>query len=133
MVRKLTMLPYEFVVRGYLFGSMWRAYDAGEPFCGIVLPKGYRLAQKLEQPILILDEATSALDNESEYAVAKSLNELAKGRTTLTIAHRLSSIRNSDRILVLTDEGIVEEGDHEELMALGGIYHHFYTMANEIK
>ncbi len=65
--------------------------------------------------------------------MAKSLNELAKGRTTLTIAHRLSSIRNSDRILVLTDEGIVEEGDHEELMALGGIYHHFYTMANEIK
>lgn len=84
-------------------------------------------------PILILDEATSALDNESEYAVAKSLNELAKGRTTLTIAHRLSSIRNSDRILVLTDEGIVEEGKHEELMALGGIYHHFYRMANEIK
>ena len=84
-------------------------------------------------PILILDEATSALDNESEYAVAKSLNELAKGRTTLTIAHRLSSIRNSDRILVLTDEGIVEEGNHEELMALGGIYHHFYVMANEMK
>ncbi len=84
-------------------------------------------------PILILDEATSALDNESEYAVAKSLNELAKGRTTLTIAHRLSSIRNSDRILVLTDEGIVEEGNHEELMELGGIYHHFYQMANEIK
>ena len=81
----------------------------------------------------ILDEATSALDNESEDAVAKSLNELAKGRTTLTIAHRLSSIRNSDRILVLTDEGIVEEGKHEELMALGGIYHHFYRMANEIK
>lgn len=84
-------------------------------------------------PILILDEATSALDNESEYAVAKSLNELAKGRTTLTIAHRLSSIRNSDRILVLTDEGIMEEGNHDELMALGGIYHHFYMMANEIK
>lgn len=84
-------------------------------------------------PILILDEATSALDNESEYAVAKSLNELAKGRTTLTIAHRLSSIRNADRILVLTDEGIMEEGNHEELMALGGIYHHFYMMANEIK
>ena len=84
-------------------------------------------------PILILDEATSALDNESEYAVAKSLNELAKGRTTLTIAHRLSSIRNSDRILVLTEEGIVEEGNHEKLMALEGIYYHFYTMANEIK
>lgn len=84
-------------------------------------------------PIIILDEATSALDNESEYAVAKSLHELAKGRTTLTIAHRLSSIRNSDRILVLTDEGIVEEGNHDELMELGGIYHQFYMMANEIK
>ena len=83
--------------------------------------------------IIILDEATSALDNESEYAVAKSLNRLAEGRTTLTIAHRLSSIRNSDRILVLTDEGIVEEGNHDELMKLGGIYHQFYTMANEMK
>lgn len=80
-------------------------------------------------PIIILDEATSALDNESEYAVAKSLNELAKGRTTLTIAHRLSSIRNSDRILVLTDEGIVEEGNHDELMTLQGIYYQFYRMA----
>ena len=60
--------------------------------------------------ILILDEATSALDNESEFAVAQSLNRLSEGRTTLTIAHRLSSIRNSDRILVLTQEGIVEEG-----------------------
>lgn len=84
-------------------------------------------------PILILDEATSALDNESEFQVAKSLQELAKGRTTITIAHRLSSIRNSDRILVLTEEGIVEEGTHESLLALGGIYHHFYVTANELK
>ncbi len=83
--------------------------------------------------IIILDEATSALDNESEYVVAKSLSRLAEGRTTLTIAHRLSSIRNSDRILVLTEEGIVEEGNHNELMELGGIYHQFYTMANEMK
>lgn len=83
--------------------------------------------------IIILDEATSALDNESEYAVAASLSELAKGRTTLTIAHRLSSIRSSDRILVLTNEGIVEEGNHDELMNLKGIYHQFYTMANELK
>lgn len=83
--------------------------------------------------IIILDEATSALDNESEYAVAKSLNRLTEGRTTLTIAHRLSSIRNSDRILVLTDEGIVEEGNHDDLMKLGGIYYKFYTMANEMK
>ena len=84
-------------------------------------------------PILIMDEATSALDNESEFQVARSLEALAKGRTTITIAHRLSSIRNSDRILVLTEEGIVEEGTHESLLELGGIYHHFYVTANELK
>lgn len=84
-------------------------------------------------PIIILDEATSALDNESEFAVAQSLAKLSEGRTTLTIAHRLSSIRNSDRILVLTEEGIVEEGKHEELLALKGMYYHFYETANALK
>ncbi len=84
-------------------------------------------------PILIMDEATSALDNESEFQVAKSLEALARGRTTITIAHRLSSIRNSDRILVLTEEGIVEEGTHESLLKQNGIYHHFYVTANELK
>ncbi len=84
-------------------------------------------------PILIMDEATSALDNESEFQVAKSLEALAKGRTTITIAHRLSSIRNSDRILVLTEDGIVEEGTHESLLEQGGIYYHFYVTANELK
>lgn len=84
-------------------------------------------------PILIMDEATSALDNESEFQVAKSLEALEKGRTTITIAHRLSSIRNSDRILVLTEEGIVEEGTHESLLALGGMYYQFYVTANELK
>ncbi len=84
-------------------------------------------------PIIILDEATSALDNESEFAVSKSLSALAKGRTTLTVAHRLSSIRNSDRIMVLTNEGIVEEGNHEQLMKKDGVYKKFYTMANELK
>jgi len=84
-------------------------------------------------PIMILDEATSALDNESEFAVAKSLAKLSEGRTTITIAHRLSSIKNSDRILVLTEEGIVEEGNHERLMGLKGIYYDFYTMADRIK
>ena len=73
-------------------------------------------------PIIILDEATSALDNESEYAVAESLSRLSEGRTTLTIAHRLSSIRNSDRILVLTEEGIMEEGKHQQLLDKKGIY-----------
>ncbi len=84
-------------------------------------------------PILILDEATSALDNESEYLVAQSLSELAKGRTTLTIAHRLSTIKNSDRILVLTDEGITEEGNHQELMDKKGMYYQLYTMAERMK
>ncbi len=83
--------------------------------------------------IMILDEATSALDNESEFEVAKSLGRLSEGRTTITIAHRLSSIKNADRILVLTDEGITEEGNHEELMARQGIYYDFYTMADRLK
>ncbi len=83
-------------------------------------------------PIIILDEATSALDNESEFVVAKSLARLSEGRTTLTIAHRLSTIRNSDRILVLTDEGITEEGSHDELINLKGIYYNFYQMANKL-
>ena len=83
-------------------------------------------------PVIILDEATSALDNESEYIVARSLARLSEGRTTLTIAHRLSTIRNSDRILVLTDKGIAEEGNHNELMEQKGIYYNFYQMANRL-
>ncbi len=73
-------------------------------------------------PILLLDEATSSLDNESEYLVQKSLNELTKGRTTLTIAHRLTTIQNADIILVLTDDGLVEKGTHEDLIKENGIY-----------
>ena len=79
-------------------------------------------------PILILDEATSALDNESERLVQSSLAELAKGRTTLTIAHRLTTIKNADRIIVLTENGIQEEGSHEELMEKDGLYAHMYHM-----
>ncbi|WP_455538836.1 ABC transporter ATP-binding protein [Terrisporobacter sp.] len=82
--------------------------------------------------ILILDEATSALDNESEYLVSKSLERLAKGRTTLTIAHRLTTIQNADRILVLTENGIVEQGNHRELLEQKGVYYQLYKMANEI-
>ena len=73
-------------------------------------------------PILILDEATSALDNESERLIQESLDELAKGRTTLIIAHRLSTIKNADNIVVLTSNGIEEQGTHRELMEKGGIY-----------
>ncbi len=80
-------------------------------------------------PILILDEATSALDNESERWIQKSLEELAANRTTITIAHRLSTIRNSDEILVVANNQIAERGKHEELLALGGIYAHYYEMS----
>ena len=79
-------------------------------------------------PILILDEATSALDNESERLVQKSLEKLAEGRTTFTIAHRLTTIRNADRILVLTENGIEESGTHQELMSKGGIYSELYAL-----
>lgn len=83
-------------------------------------------------PILILDEATSALDNESERIVQASLEKLAKGRTTFTIAHRLTTVRNADRILVLTDRGIEESGSHEELLARGGIYADLYKMYSKM-
>ena len=79
-------------------------------------------------PILILDEATSALDNESEHLVQQSLEKLMKGRTTFTIAHRLTTIRNADTILVLTDEGIVERGSHRELLEKHGVYAGLYEM-----
>lgn len=79
-------------------------------------------------PILILDEATSALDNESERLVQKSLEELSKGRTTITIAHRLTTIKNADRILVLTENGIEESGTHKELIEKDGIYAELYKL-----
>ncbi|MBQ6999008.1 MAG: ABC transporter ATP-binding protein [Clostridia bacterium] len=82
-------------------------------------------------PILILDEATSALDNESERLVQKSLEDLTKGRTTLTIAHRLSTIRKADTILVLTEDGIAEQGNHDELMAQKGIYYDLLRLTME--
>lgn len=79
-------------------------------------------------PILIFDEATSALDNESERVVQESLEKLARGRTTFVIAHRLSTIRNAQKILVLTEKGIEESGNHEQLLAKNGIYAELYNM-----
>ena len=82
-------------------------------------------------PILILDEATSALDNTTEYYIKKSLDELCKGRTTIVVAHRLSTIRNADEIIVLTNEGIKERGTHEELIKLDGLYKELYKYAQK--
>ena len=83
-------------------------------------------------PILLLDEATSALDNESERIVQASLEKLAKGRTTFTIAHRLTTIKNATKILVLTDKGIEEAGTHQELMKKKGIYFDLYKSYQEM-
>ncbi len=84
-------------------------------------------------PILILDEATSALDNESELIVQRSLKKLSKGRTTFTIAHRLTTIKNATRIFVLTSEGIVEEGTHKELLEKNGEYAKLYSLYGDIE
>ena len=75
---------------------------------------------------MILDEATSALDNATEIMIQKSLEELSRGRTTMVVAHRLSTIKNADEIIVLTSQGVQERGSHEELMKLGGIYYGLY-------
>ena len=82
--------------------------------------------------VLIFDEATSSLDNESERAVQDSLEKLTDNRTTLVIAHRLSTVRNAQRIVVLTDNGIDEQGTHEELIALGGTYANLYKVQLKI-
>ncbi len=84
-------------------------------------------------PVLIFDEATSALDNESESIIKESLELLAKGRTTIVIAHRLSTIRNAGRIIVLTKDGIVEQGTHDTLLVQNGAYAHLYSKQFELQ
>lgn len=114
--------------------SLPKGYDTDIGQRGIKLSGGQKQRLSIARvflknpPILIFDEATSALDNESEKVVQDSLEKLAKNRTTLVIAHRLSTIKNAERILVLTENGIEEEGTHEELLGKGGIYEKLYSM-----
>jgi len=114
--------------------SLPNGYDTDIGQRGIKLSGGQKQRLSISRvflknpPILIFDEATSSLDNESEAVVQESLERLAKGRTTLVIAHRLTTIRNAERILVLTEDGIAESGTHKELMEIDGIYKKLYTM-----
>ncbi|HPU02018.1 MAG: ABC transporter ATP-binding protein [Firmicutes bacterium] len=109
-----------------------KGYDTYTGERGVLLSGGQRQRIAIARiflknpPILILDEATSALDSETEAAIQEALFRLSQNRTTLVIAHRLATVRRADRILVLTDEGIVEEGTHEELLKKGGYYARLY-------
>ena len=101
---------------------------------GILLSGGQRQRVAIaraflkDSPILILDEATSALDSETESSIQKSFDELASGRTTLAIAHRLSTLRNMDRIIVMHKGKIVESGSHKQLLRSGGVYRKLWDM-----
>ena len=85
-----------------------------------------------DPPVLILDEATSSIDTRTEKLIEKGMDGLMKGRTVFVIAHRLSTVRNADLILVIEHGSIIERGNHDELLALGGRYHMLYTGAAEL-
>ncbi|MBQ4601856.1 MAG: ATP-binding cassette domain-containing protein, partial [Clostridia bacterium] len=112
--------------------SLEKGYDTDVGERGVKLSGGQKqrisIARVfLKNPsILILDEATSALDNETEMLIQSALDELLVGRTSIIVAHRLSTIKNADDIIVLTSEGIAERGCHDELLALDGIYAKLY-------
>lgn len=117
--------------------SLPQGYDTYIGERGVMLSGGQKQRISISRvfvknpPVIVLDEATSALDNESEQYIKKSLAELTKGRTTFTIAHRLSTVKNATRIIVLTDKGIEQQGTHDELMAEEGIYRSLYTLSLE--
>jgi ATP-binding cassette subfamily B protein len=113
--------------------SLYDGYDTNIGERGVKLSGGQKQRMSIARvflknpPILILDEATSALDNATEIVIQKSLENLSKGRTTLVVAHRLSTIRNADEIVVITDNVIQEKGTHDELIKINGIYSTLYN------
>lgn len=112
--------------------SLPQGYETGVGERGVKLSGGQKQRVSIARaflrnpPILILDEATSALDNATEMLIQSALKELSKGRTTLVVAHRLSTIKNADEIIVVTADGIAERGTHNQLIAAGGIYKNLY-------
>jgi subfamily B ATP-binding cassette protein MsbA len=114
--------------------SLPQGYDTRLGEDGVNLSGGQRQriaiarAMLRDAPVLLLDEATSALDNESERAIQTSLERLQKGRTTLVIAHRLSTVRNADLIVVLSKGQVAEQGTHDELIKRGGLYARMHEM-----
>ena len=83
--------------------------------------------------VLVFDEATSALDVQTEQFIMDNMNKITEGRTTMIIAHRLSTVKNCDKIFVLDQGKIIEQGTHAELMALGGFYHRLYSIQHEVR